>query len=303
MDLREQFDAVDRAAIHGLIESGREEDVRLDFKTVSAADLSSRPDRKNLAIALSGFANSSGGIVIWGVDARTDSEGIDRAVAPREITPIRLFVSKLAEYSPSSASPPVDGVLHKAIATSADAGFAATYVPESERAPHMAKLGEDRYYKRNSSRFYVLEHFDLQDMFGRRQRPALEIGIELRPRLGADLHEELWISLINKGRAVAKHSGLHCNLEQGTKVVGARGSITDVSSVNGGRPAIAYVDSVGVIHPNGIRYSLGHAIILRSNKQAPLAVEGRVFCEHMASVPFAVIVTPDPPVESPAPAI
>lgn len=295
MDLREQFDVLDSAAVRRLIEEGREEDLRLDFKTVSNAGLSYRPDRKNLAIAVSGFANSSGGIVIWGVDARSDKEGIDRAVEAREIDSLLLFVNKLSEFSAACSSPPVDGVLHKAMPQKDDVGFAATYVPESERAPHMAKLGEDRYYKRNSSRFYVLEHFDLQDMFGRRQRPSLAVSMELRPRPADDPHEELEIRLVNDGRAVAKHTGLHCNLQEGTRVASTQGSITDVSALNGGRPSIAYANSISVIHPNGIRYSLGYAIIKRDNKGAPLDIEGSVFCEHMPARPFAGTIIPTKP--------
>ena len=34
----------------------------------------------------------------------------------------------------------------------------------------MAKLGEDRYYKRSGDSFRKMEHFDLEDMFG----PAAE---------------------------------------------------------------------------------------------------------------------------------
>ena len=223
MNLLEQFNALDASVVDRMIAEGREEDVLLDFKTVSAPDFSKRDDRRNLAIAVSGFANSSGGMIIWGVDARRDDTGVDQAVAASEICPLRLFTSRLAEFSATCASPPVDGVLHRALSRQGDRGFAATLVPESSVAPHMAKLGEDRYYKRNASRFYALEHFDLADMFGRRQRPALQLHAELRLRPSDDPHEELHLSLFNSGRAVAKHAGLHCVLPIGTRWPAAPG--------------------------------------------------------------------------------
>lgn len=34
------------------------------------------------------------------------------------------------------------------------------------------------YYKRSEDGCYRLEHFDLEDMFGRRQRPLLELFVE-----------------------------------------------------------------------------------------------------------------------------
>jgi len=40
---------------------GQEEHIYLDFKHLNDAKMAYRDDRKNLAIALSGFANSSGG--------------------------------------------------------------------------------------------------------------------------------------------------------------------------------------------------------------------------------------------------
>ena len=58
----------------------------------------------------------------------------------------------------------------------------------------MAKAGEDRYYKRSGASFYRMEHFDLEDMFGRRLKPKLNtvvrgsflrVGVEESGRHGA----------------------------------------------------------------------------------------------------------------------
>jgi hypothetical protein len=54
----------------------------------------------------------------------------------------------------------------------------ATFVPETDGGPFMALFGEQRYYKRSGDSFYQMEHFDLEDMFGRRQKPNLEMIIE-----------------------------------------------------------------------------------------------------------------------------
>jgi hypothetical protein len=43
----------------------------------------------------------------------------------------------------------------------------------------MAKQGLDRYYKRSGGRFAKLEHYDLEDMFGRRPRPRLKLSTRL----------------------------------------------------------------------------------------------------------------------------
>jgi hypothetical protein len=63
----------------------------------------------------------------------------------------------------------------------------------------MAKLREDRYYKRSGDTFYKMKHFDVADMFGRRKRPDLKLVARVsRPRA------ELVLSIENQGRATAK---------------------------------------------------------------------------------------------------
>ena len=76
MSLTDTYAALDRAALEGFIANRQSEHLQLDFKTVNSASLN-REDRRTLAQAISGFANSSGGLVVWGVDARPNSERID----------------------------------------------------------------------------------------------------------------------------------------------------------------------------------------------------------------------------------
>lgn len=183
MHLRDLYASLQLDHLNEFVETGREEDLQLDFKTVSRSDLAAKDDRRSLARALSGFANSSGGLVVWGIDARKlTPDGPDCA---RDLCPIadaRLFVNRLNEFTGSFVRPLVDGVQHRAIQTSGTEGYAVTLVPESDSGPHMALGGEGRYFKRSGDRFYPLEHFDLEDMFGRRRRPKLELRFRVRPK-------------------------------------------------------------------------------------------------------------------------
>ena len=77
MTLAETFDQLDWATIASYVELKQEEHLHLDFKTLRNAELTSGDDRRNIARSISGFANSSGGIIIWGIDARKNSDGID----------------------------------------------------------------------------------------------------------------------------------------------------------------------------------------------------------------------------------
>src|SRR5262249_53680084 len=143
-------------------------------------------------------------------DARKDSNGVDCAVEVKLIPQLKLFLSKLNEYSGVATSPLVDGVVSRIVEAGPDTGYAVTLVPESLAGPDMAKLGEDRYYKRNGSSFYRLEHFDLEDMFGRRPRPRLDLDMRLVRAGGSQggrsktICGKAIISLVNTGRGLAR---------------------------------------------------------------------------------------------------
>jgi hypothetical protein len=200
------FDELDPVAIDRFIADKQEENLHLDFKTVSGADLSRREDRQNLAIAISGFANSDGGVIVWGVDARQNAEGGDCAVGKTEIHPLSVFMSRLTQFAGDAAMPTVPGVRHRRLLAGDDRGFAATLVPASDGVPHMAKLGVDRYMKRSGSQFLKMEHFEVEDMFGRRRRPRLALTYRIVSRLVTAEH--IWYSVIlaieNSGRGSAK---------------------------------------------------------------------------------------------------
>lgn len=292
MTLRNDFDSITLQVIRDFVASGRNEDLHLDFKTVADARLSSRDDRRSLAVALSGYANSDGGLIVWGVEARPNADGVDCAAAVREIPQVPLLLTRLNDLTGQSVSPLVDGVEHKAIIVEGAAGVCVSYIPASDSGPHMAKGGEDRYYKRSGSSFYRMEHFDLEDMFGRRQRPSLSLRIDLVPRLGDDPHEEVSFSIINVGRGMAKHAGFMCRFWPDVKVAGVRGHLNDVTALNRGAPIVSYQDSVGVVHPNGIASSAGHAIIQRSAKGDPLKIRVSVYCENMRVRTDTALISP-----------
>ena len=168
MKLLNSYNELSLEDINDFVSLKQEENLTLDFKTINNANLTNKDDKRNLAKSLSAFANSSGGLVIWGVEAKKNKKGIDCATGLKEIEDIRLFLSRLNEFTGMAVSPIVDDVRHRIIETSANKGIAITYIPESSSGPHMAKMGEDRYYKRSGDSFYRLEHFDLEDMFGRR---------------------------------------------------------------------------------------------------------------------------------------
>ena len=157
--LFEQFKDAGIKLISQLIEEGWQEDLLLDYKTIEG---DSAPmavsDRKNLAIALSGFANSDGGIIVWGIDARSERpDEPDVAKHLRPIKKLKLFCSELQHNTPHLVAHGIVGVMHFPIpesSTASDSGFVVTFVPKSEANTHMA-MGKNqrRYYYRSGDSF------------------------------------------------------------------------------------------------------------------------------------------------------
>jgi hypothetical protein len=176
MSLRSEFDAIDLEAIRNYVRSGREEGLNLDFKTIKSP--MDQDDRRNLAKALSAFANSDGGIVVWGIEARNEV-----AASEAPIDGLERLMADLGQFTAEGVRPTVDGVLHRAIPideTTPGVGFVVTLIPPSDSGPHIARARENRYYKRAGSQSIVMEHFDVEDMFGRRKKPRLRIRYRIQ---------------------------------------------------------------------------------------------------------------------------
>src|SRR5258706_3165553 len=112
----------------------------LDFK--GAEKIPDHDLRKEWSTALSGFANTEGGVVIWGIDARKDkTTGIDAASGPSLAKNPSQLRSRLAELHHTATDPPVLGVELREFPdqVAAGHGYVVCLVPESAVKPHRAE--------------------------------------------------------------------------------------------------------------------------------------------------------------------
>jgi hypothetical protein len=201
MNISETFENLTTDHLNDFVTRRQEEHLYLDFKEVKDASLASLDDKRNLARALSGFANSSGGVIVWGVEARRNDDGVDCAIALKEIDRVSVLLTRLNQLTGDGVDPTVPGVRHRILETKNGKGFALSLIPESDSGPHMAKLGEDRYYKRSGDSFYKMEHYDIADMFSRRRKPNLALTYRTES-LGTEA--SIILRLQNSGRASAR---------------------------------------------------------------------------------------------------
>lgn len=210
MDIKKYFETIDMNEIERFIQEGQEENLFIEFKTVvhpNYNDNNREIDKKNISKAISGFANSNGGLIIWGIKAKENDKNQDIAIGKSPIKELTKFLNTLNRMEGQATTPVVTGIVHKKIEISTDFGFIVTYVPPSEFAPHMANFADKHYYKRSGDSFYVCEHYDIKDMLHRKHSAMLDLEIKkkrISQKMGDTWRYEMVLALRNEGRNFAK---------------------------------------------------------------------------------------------------
>jgi hypothetical protein len=196
-----------------MVAEGVQEDLHLELKTKKNSSLPDidDSDRWQFSRALSGFANSDGGILLFGIETGPQ----ERARALKPITNPEEFQPRLKKSLINTTQPVVPGVRIEVIpASGGGQGFVKVLVPASESTPHRAMLADREYYKRSTEGFYRLEHFDISDLFGRRPAPGLELVHQLltggvgSSSAGKEFGGSVVIGLRNVGRSVVHYAYL-----------------------------------------------------------------------------------------------
>jgi Putative DNA-binding domain len=172
-------------ALEELIADREPESMFLDFKRSRNDGADTRltdDDNKNLSKAISGFANSAGGVIVWGVDCRKDAGGNEIA-SKHPLLDAFGFNTKLQSAISRTTFPPSKNVETFAFQESgiskAD-GYVAMYVPQSNDGP-IRSVVTNHYHLRAGSDFFVVPHDVLAGMFGRRPQPSIDLNLVSNP--------------------------------------------------------------------------------------------------------------------------
>lgn len=266
------------------IKSKTKENLNLEFKQKQDSrigDLAQR-DISNFSKALSGFANSGGGVLIWGIETNEKDESAKKL---KPINEVDNFIKRLKSSLISSVQPFVDDVRIEKIEKegSKTKGYVKCLIPQSDKTPHRALLSGRDYYKRSIEGFYTLTHNDLEDMFGRRQKPLLVLitDVTTYEETIPDIRA-ISFAFRNDGRAIAKYTGFFCKFNNNIELIGSPDrSIKDVSKINGNKPTISYSDNTNVIHPNNIVHNLGVMRFKSKDKSKKIEATITYYCDGM----------------------
>ena len=168
-------------AIDEFIINRQSEELFLDFKQAVSIGKNfttlHRDDRKNLAKAISGFGNSEGGVILWGVECSRDLEVGDVAKAKVKVKNVHRFLSWVENAISGCTIPSHNKVRNHIVSVDKNGdGFLATYIPKSDISPLMT-TGNNSIYIRSGSNNVPAPYAVMAGMFGRTPQPNVELLI------------------------------------------------------------------------------------------------------------------------------
>lgn len=163
--------------IENLILNQVEENIHLDYK---AADALQKTDGKKKEISkdISAFANSDGGIVIYGVKEFTEPS---KKYLPEKTDPIdRNLISKewLEQVINSNVSPRIDGIKITPISV-VSGNDKVIYVVEIPKSNTAHQAVDQRYYKRFNFESVAMYDYEIRDVMNRKKFPKIELSFEI----------------------------------------------------------------------------------------------------------------------------
>ncbi|MGH2692434.1 MAG: AlbA family DNA-binding domain-containing protein [Actinomycetota bacterium] len=143
-----------------LVDTGRAEQRDVEYKQ-SMPSRTDR-DRRETGADMSSFGNSSGGLLIYGIEAK---DGIPQHVVGLD-EPADPFVLWLDQIAQTIVEPRLPGLRMQSISTADGKHCVVVRVPMSWNKPHAVKVNDAlRFYSRNSAGKYLLDLREVRELF------------------------------------------------------------------------------------------------------------------------------------------
>jgi hypothetical protein len=152
-------------------------------------------DKANLAKALSGFANTDGGLVVWGVKAKAATkDDPDVAIELKPISRLKTFQTGLNAVAGGLCQPPLPGVENRAVATPGDedVGYVVTVIPPRRDSLVQATAKTCKgFFIRSGSGFHQLPEPLIAAFYRRSPSPLLRLEVQFAKPEDAKYFEQV----------------------------------------------------------------------------------------------------------------
>lgn len=179
--------------LNNYIKNGIEENINLDYKSAGSL-LNNSEKKREISKDVSAFANSDGGLIIYGISEYNEK---DKRHLPEKIDPIsRLDFSKewLEQVIMSNISPKIKGLKIHTVSIGANTSNNVVFVVEIPKGTTAFQAKDKKYYKRYNFESVAMEDYEIKDIINRANKPKIEL--RLIPKRGS----EMALDWINDGR-------------------------------------------------------------------------------------------------------
>lgn len=194
--------------IKKLVENNLTEYKTLEFKSLAALVPEAK---KEISKDISSFANSAGGVIIYGIKEVKEGPNI-RLELEEGINANNPYGKEwLENIIASNISPRIDGIYINPIKLANEKYVFAVIIPKSNTA-HMA--GNNRYYKRHNFKVEPMEDYEVRDVMNRLSTPRLNLTFTAPRTIGPDNKFNLQILVRNVGEVFIRHFAVSISIPE-----------------------------------------------------------------------------------------
>lgn len=255
MEIKSLFDSINSIVdIQGMIDHGIRESETLEYKL--ATSRFSNKEKNEIPKDVTAMANSSGGIIIYGVSTDRRDKTLPRS--KEKIDPINI--ETFDRVVNTQIASPIKGIQKKVVPANNPESM-VVFVPQSDEPPHQC-LVDKKYYRRSLGESIPMEHYLIELYFGRRLGPVLSLEVDLVKPVPLDKIEyeengfskplDLRLFIKNSGQRIGRYvlmiatfpSRDHFRIVRGDRLENI-----DTLYEGQGKQVRQFTDNIGVFHP------------------------------------------------------
>lgn len=161
------YNLIDFQDIERLVDNKISESTTLDYKR--EINIDKGDERKDFLFDIASFANSDGGVIIFGIAESKDNKGQNTGL-PEEITGLNIdnfdkLVQKIEDLLNSSIEPIIPNITIKPLSKE-NKKILLIGIPKPMGLPRMVTYNDsNKFYKRKNTGKYLLDIFELNQLF------------------------------------------------------------------------------------------------------------------------------------------